>query len=304
VPTFTVLAHEQPLLLRRLVDRLAPHPVVVHVDRKADQRVFERALSGCDTVTFVAEPARVAVHWAGFSMVRAMAAVFAVAVDQTSDDDYVVMCSGSDYLLRPVEELTAHLHSSPGRQHIRYFDIETSVEHYRRQVRRRHFRDAWVVRSVRGGAPGERVNNAVRRGLSAAAAPLPDRRPPEGLRLAFGSTWFALTAACLRSVLEQRTPAIDRYFARTFAPDEKYFHSLVASSGFHDMTPARGFEPFGGVGTYRLANLHHIDPSLDKWFTLEDWPELGTSPAWFVRKVRLPASGALLDHIDRVRLHR
>lgn len=301
MPTFAVLAHTQPLLLRRLADRLRPHPVFVHLDRKAERRPFERALSGTSTVTLLPDSARVDVHWAGFSMVRAMTAVAEAAAEQTPDDDYVVTCSGADYPLRPVAELTAFLDGSGGLQHIRYFDIENSVPHYRRQVERRHYRDASVVRSLRGTRT-DRVNNAVRRGLSAATAPLPGRRPPDGLKVAFGSTWFALTAACLRDVLDRRTPAIDRYFARSFSPDEKYFHSLVASSPFHTRTPAGGFEPFTGVGTYRLANLHHIDPSLDKWFTQDDWPQLEPSPAWFFRKVRLPASLDLLDHIDRVRL--
>ena len=302
MPTFAVLAHTQPLLLRRFVDRLRPHPVVVHLDRKADRRAFERALSGAGTVTVLPDSARVDVHWAGFSAVRAMTAVAEAALEGTPHDDYVVMCSGSDYLLRPVAELAAHLGSSAGLQHIRYFDVENSAPHYRRQVTRRHYRDAWAFRSQRG-THGERVNNAVRRGLSAATFLLPDRRPPEGLRLAFGSQWFAVTAACLRALLNERTPAIDRYFARTFSPDEKYFHSLMASSPFHSSTPAGGFEPYVGLGTYRLANLHHIDPSLHTWFTQDDWAQLAVSPAWLFRKVRLPASLQLLDHIDRVRLH-
>jgi hypothetical protein len=47
-----------------------------------------------------------------------------------------------------------------------------------------------------------------------------------------------------------------------------------------------------------MANLHLIDPTLAKWFTIADREEVARSDRYFLRKVRTGASDELLDYID------
>lgn len=299
MPTFAMLAHSQPELVARLVQRLAPRPVVIHLDTKADRGAFTAALRPLDNVELVPPEQSHDIGWAGFSMVRAMFVLLTRAASLTADDDHVVVCSGQDYPVKPLEDFDAHLAGAPFRQHIRYFDIDRSSDQYRRQVFRRHFRDLTLLPSGSRMSRTERVNNLARRAASAAASPIPLRRPDDLPHVAFGSTWFALTGSCLREVLTMRSDERDRFFRLTFSPDEKYFHTLVSMTRHHRDTPAGGFEPFTGNGTYRMANFHLIDPSLSKWFTDADFDRIATSGTYFVRKVRAPESSSLLDRIDR-----
>lgn len=83
----------------------------------------------------------------------------------------------------------------------------------------------------------------------------------------------------------------------TFSPDEHYFHTLIGNSRFDAY--ADGLQDFQGVGTWRLANLHLIDPSLSKWFTLQDWDSIKNSDKLFVRKIRSLDGAELVDRIDK-----
>jgi hypothetical protein len=79
-------------------------------------------------------------------------------------------------------------------------------------------------------------------------------------------------------------------------PDEHYIHTIVGNSQF--ARKATGLQKFTGIGTYRMANLHHIDPSLSKWFTELDFELLRKSDKLFVRKVRTSDGTGLVNRID------
>lgn len=301
MPTFVVLAHTQPELVARMVRHLTPYPVVVHVDAKVDIRAFRAALHRCDSVSFVDSERRVNVRWGGFSQVLAMRAAAEQALGLTSAQDHIVVCSGSDYPLRPIRDLAKFLEVSEWRQHIRYFDIAASERKYEDQISRRHYRDLTLINREKGEFV-RKLNNAARRALASGARALPRATLPNADAVAFGSQWFAVTRECMEATLKLSSQSVDEFFRRTFSPDEKYFHTLVSQTAHHLETQAGGFEPYVGPGTFRMANLHHLHGSLSKWYTLDDWEELAASDKFFVRKVRLPESASLMDRLDRDRL--
>lgn len=294
---FLVYTFKDPALLARVVDRLAPHRVIVHVDRKVDERPFRDAVAPArERVEFVED--RVLVNWAGWSQQVAIRRLVARALARARDDEYVVMLSGSDYPLRPVEELERFLAAAPGGQHLKAFDIAASGSaHYRAEIERKHFRDLPVLRRWTPRPRVRRARNALIRGLELVARVLPPRTPPAGIRPAHGGTHFALTAACVRELESAVTPEIERYFARgVFCPEESFYHSLLAGG----VGRRWGWEPvpFEGRGQHQYANLHHIEPALEKVYTAQDWDEVRTIDRFFLRKVQSVPSAGLLDRID------
>jgi hypothetical protein len=109
---------------------------------------------------------------------------------------------------------------------------------------------------------------------------------------------WAITQDCAEYVLNhhRNAPTLAAFYKYVFAPDERYIHTIVANSPYCDR--AGGVEPYGGFGTYRMANLHHIDPSLNKTFTINDFDELATSDKLFVKKITSIDSAELVTRID------
>lgn len=298
VPTFLVLAHEHPQHLARLAGRLQPHPTIVHLSAKVEQTPFEEATAGLPHVEFVAPGQRVAVNWGGPSLARAMRNGLSTALTVTPADDHIVALSGTDYPLRPIDRLLAHLRDSPFRQHLTYFEIATADARQRSFIEVRHYRDVTLFAHARRGSVQGKANEATRRALSQLMRWRAPEPCPHGLRPMRGSQWCALTGACVADVLDTWTPAVDRWLARMFAPDEVVLPTLVAAGPHAAENEAHGPIPWPG-GVSATANLHLLDPSLDKYFTLDDLPVVEASDRFFLRKVAPGRSDSLLDHLDR-----
>ncbi len=111
MPVFVILAHSQPELARRLVYALAPYPVVIHVDSKADIGEF----GSLPRTTYVQD--REKVHWGGLSVVKATIKLFEYALEIAEPDDHIVLLSGQCYPAAPPSDFAAYLLSAPYKQH-------------------------------------------------------------------------------------------------------------------------------------------------------------------------------------------
>lgn len=296
VTVFLLYTFKEPELLERVSRALAPHPLVVHVDAKVDEAPFRAAVAGTgDRVQFVDD--RVLVNWGGYSQVRAIRRLVARGLDlATSDDEYMVMLSGQDYPVKPMQALDKFFDEGRPAQYLRAFVVADSSDHYRRQVNRRHFRDLPFLARRTVQPRLRRLRNIAIRGLEKLNVVMPRLTPPKGLVVAHGGTHFALTAGCLRTLESSVTTEIESYFSKVFCPEENFYHSLLASSPSD--VEGWSLEPFQGRGQRRYANLHHIDPTLLKVYTAADWPEVSTFDRFFFRKVSSKASAELLDRID------
>lgn len=282
-PAFLVLAHSDPQQLWRLIRALGPQAdKYVHIDAKADFDSFYRDEEG---VTFV-EP-RVRVTWAGYSMVEAILNLVKAALQNGKDYSHLVLLSGSDYPIKRMEQVSDNFVRQPDREFIRYIDMRESPEHYMRQLLKRHYREPVASLPL--------VDRAVRKVLNVASLP---NSWSETIVPFFGSTWWALTPRCCRFMIEyiEQNPSFESMNRRTFSPDEHFFHTIVGNSPF--ASRADGLQKYLGVGTVNLANFHLIDPTLAKWFSLDDLDDVLQSDKLFVRKVRTETSSELLDAID------
>jgi hypothetical protein len=287
---YLVLTHQDPVQLRRLIGALDHRAsFFVHVDAKTDLRPFvERGVPS--SVHFLED--RTPVYWAGYSMVRAILSLMEKALVSDEEFTHLVLLSGADYPVKPAAAIVDHLTSQPNREFIKYIDMRNSADHYMVQVQRKHFRDPVLTPS----SPTRRFfDRSVRRVMNAVR--LPNVWDAQVVPY-FGSTWWALTPGCCRHIvtMSRRGSSFVQMNERTFSPDEHFFHTLVGNSKYAEN--ADGLQDYLGVGTCNMANLHIIDPTLAKWFTIADREEVARSDRYFVRKVRTGISDGLLDFID------
>lgn len=294
-PIFLIYTFNDPEHLKELVASLSPYPVLVHVDGKVSIRPFEDALNESGHARLIEE--RVQVNWGGYSQVRAIRALVGEALTLAADDDYLIMLSGSDFPIRPIPDLVRFLSERQGTQFLRAFDVSTSERKYTYQVDRQHHRDLRLLSRQTHRPLLRKIRNALIKLIDSTWSPVFGRLKNPPVRVAHGGTHFAMTAECVRELESLVTPAVEDYFSKVFVPEEKFYHSLLQESRFRGRAPAGGLEPYAGPGNWRYSNLHLIDPSLIKVFTLADWDEVRTSQKFFLRKVDSYAGAGLRDRI-------
>ncbi|MGJ5751663.1 core-2/I-Branching enzyme [Streptomyces puniciscabiei] len=287
MPVFAVLAHTEPALFARLVERLAPYPVVVHVDARSRGADFE----GVPRTTHVRD--RVAVRWGGFSVVRATLALYRTALEVARPSEHIVLLSGQCYPARPVGEFAEYLASAPFRQHCRAAGVLDDKETAGRVLKR------WCLDAVpTGPGPTYLPRALLRRAISELT---PRRRPSVfgDIEPVAGSQWTALTADCVADLLgKAEDPRWENLFRTTHAPDEMFFHTLVWNSGWRDEVEDPVLRPRAGRVTADFTNFHYLERQLRGTRALADLPAIEASRMYFVRKVASPQSAELLDALD------
>jgi len=290
------LAHTDPRQLLRLCHALGVRDkILVHIDLKTSSTEFE-GLSWPGNVEFI--PDRWPVSWGDFSMVEATLALMERALALPIVPLRLVLLSGACYPIKPIEALRLHFRARGGRSDICYVNMFHSPEHLMGHISRVHFKRPFFQAS-RGSAT-DLIDRAIRKiGLLLLRFWDRDysRRFPE-LTPYFGSQWWAITPKCARMIQEfvAARPDVTSFYRNTFAPDEHFFHTIIGNSSLRDFT--EGVRPYTGRGTYKLSNLHLIDKSLKKVYTLEDLESILSSTKFFVRKVTSGASAGLLDYLD------
>jgi len=195
-------------------------PVVIHVDRKAPARAFDRLKRDLADLPGVRFSPRYSCEWGGWSIVQATQAAAGLMLDAFPDVRHVYLASGSCLPLRPVGELVAYLDSQPRTDFIESvttadvgwtiggLDLERFTMRFPFSWRRQRKLFDFFVRLQRR---------------------LGYRRPiPEGITPHLGSQWWCLTRQTLSAVLsDPERPEFDRYFRHVWIPDESYFQTLV-----------------------------------------------------------------------------
>ncbi len=297
--SYLIAAHSDPSHLARLCLRLPSEArIYIHVDAKVRGRsfdTFKTAVLGVRPTARFIEPRR-RVTWSGFESVAAQLDLARAALADTDPEEHLVLLSGSDYPIRPIADFEDFLRSADHRQHIRAFAIEEGGEKHRRQIDRYWWMDQIIPGTVADKVFRTALNESLGRPLGRL------REPPHVV--CQGVTWWALTAKCARHVLAEleRNPALGRYYRHVWCPDEKLVHSIVLASPHAKETKHRGREPYRGEGQWRMTNFHLIHPTLKKYYTLADHPEIQKSEQFFVRKVKTGISTSFLEWIDRERL--
>ncbi|HJV70916.1 beta-1,6-N-acetylglucosaminyltransferase [Ideonella sp.] len=288
VPRLAVLllCHESPALVARaLASPFFTSPdvkVYLHYDARrsaAERDALAGALPPGLQHAFVAQ--RVACGWGDYSLVEATHRLLRAATEDAGfQADHLVLLSASCVPIRPLGSLQEFLRRRDGIDFIQAVDIA---------------RRSWV----KGGLEKERFelhfpfNFKTQRWLFERATALQRRlgirrRPPEGLRIHFGSQWFCLTrstAAAVTARLADRS--LQAFFAASWIPDEFAIQSLVMSVqrpervAGHNLT----YYEFDDQGRPLVLENGHFDHLLRQ-------------PFFFARKLS-PHAGRLAEQIHR-----
>ena len=293
---FLILAHQDPAHFQRLVKALG-HPgtdFYVHVDGKTDVAPF-RSLPLPSNLVILDE--QIKIWWSSIFMTDATVRLVDLALASGEDYSHLVLLSGSDYPIKPAHVIHDTFTSQPEREFIKYLDMRESPEHLLRQINRQWFMSPpWHGTSLLPRLASKavvRLGNAIK---------MPNRWDPSIVPY-YGSSWWALTPACCRYVVDylRAHPSFRKMNRMTFCPEEHVFHSIIGNSSF--AAKADGLQPYQGRGLWRLANFHIVHESLTKWYTAADMDEVSASERLFVRKVKTGTSDGLLDLIDAKLLH-
>ena len=291
-----ILAHHQPAMLARLVDRLQ-HPdvsFVIHIDARSDERPFRQALGCHANLRFIADADRVRINYFGFSTVRAIFALLHQAY--AGGADRFIYLSGQDYPVKAIEDLLAEIGDDDEiiavdnhceRQGPSWFD-RCAFEPFFGDTKLFSVRDGWVP---------------LRKLSTAAARLLPRRRSP--IPVYYGSAWWSLTRAAVTEILRFAAdrPAELAWFRLCRAPDEMVFQSILKQTSRASSIRFDDTEPHPRPRTRHRAATAYADftaASLGspRVLDLSDLAPVQASGALFARKMDPVQSADLMEALD------
>jgi Core-2/I-Branching enzyme len=217
---YLILAHTNPRHLKRMVETLSCDDCAffIHIDKKVDIREFKDISQ--PNVIFVKD--RLTIYWAEYSLVQATLNLVHEALSSILKPDYLVLLSGSDFPLQTKEYIHAFFDKCRGNEFIGIVRIPNSDGGI----------DLSHINVLRIPATRPLLRLVVRGLAKCGLARLDYRKELRGMEAFGGSQWWALTSEACRYVLEfsEANPEICRFFAKTSAPDETFFHTILGNS--------------------------------------------------------------------------
>jgi len=281
-----VLAHTDPVQVKRLIAALDPLPVFVHCDSGAEPAVADEMLSGLPQRCVILD--RRATGWARWENVEAEIAGYRAALELT-DVTHIALMTGTDYPLVPTTVILSFLQDNYDRSMVWMHPLPYDAWGRTGGMNRIRFRH-WAV--------GKRMLR------------LPfARRVPTDVQPAGGSQLKILCRAHARAVVDayDNFPHLAAFWRRTWIPDETFVATILNTPAFvphwrtetvpsnmwwihWDETPQKS-PPWLGY-TQRAAVLS------GRVYAEQELPSL------FARKFSTAHSTTLLDAIDERRHHR
>lgn len=302
MPTFLITAHDQPSLLRRLVQRLAPHKVFVHLNKLVSPAEFEEVLDDIPHVTLIPRRDSIATAWGGFSLVRAQLLLMDAAMNSIGNQDYFITLTGRDYPIKPIDQFEDYLSSNMGREHIGYFQITNSMPKYSTFIDKLFFYDQ-VARM--GGDIGSfrLIRRALNKGING-RLPKPKRFSAYRKQniIVCGYPRFALSKEIVNAVLEKDVEPAVNFFKYGHAPDDMFFHSLIANS-------LSNSNAIPGMIKYTDNDSQSLKQAIPEFFCKEHFQfiiedqaiqHLSNCSSFFARKFCINQSKDVLDTLDRM----
>ncbi|OEY71663.1 beta-1,6-N-acetylglucosaminyltransferase [Salegentibacter salarius] len=307
---YLILAHNNPKQLLRLVRHLNEPDVYfyIHIDKKANQLLFEKILMSYQNLKFVPLRKRKKIHWGDVSMVTATLEL----MNQVSEDQrngYSILLSAQDYPITSNQYIYDFLKRNYGKSFISLFKIPhpgwengglPRLNKYKinKSSQRKHFlmlpsifdREfySWEtfgkINFLRKTGRWRKVFNIFKK------RKFPDLLEPFG-----GGQWWALPIEIVNRILSFHNthPEYLKYHKYTLAPDEIFFHSIIAF-----LQKEKHFDIKRSL-TY--VNWERPSGPLPITFLKEDFDELkeASKNHLFARKFDIERDTEILDEIDK-----
>lgn len=281
-----VLAHTDPIQVRRLLGALDPFPVFLHVDSRTPDSVYQAMLAGRPERCLPLERRRTG--WARWENVVAEIEGYRAALALTRCS-HLALLTGTDYPLASAEEIRDLMAQNLGRS---FASIDTlphpawGQDHGFARLRYRH----WAL------------------GKHMVRLPIP-RRMPRDVVFAGGSQLKILSREHARAIVDayDRNPRLARFWKRSWIPDETFIPTLLSTRRFvpewedEHVPAAPWWIDWSGTSRKSPAWLGPADVSRVLSRRVYDTQP---APAIFARKFQTGFSTPLLDAIDRELLGR
>jgi hypothetical protein len=237
---FIVLAHDDPVMLDLLLESVDGMPTFVHLDKDARRRGLHAELRPREHV--LVSPESVCVHWAGFSMLRAMMETLDYALQNGADDlSHIAFLSGHCYPVRHPKDFEGFLDQTPQPVHCRAFALAQGPTRQLNEwrVKRRHWLDGAV------GHVNERLPEGVARRFRQVllVATLAMRVDLPRITHACGSAWTAIPPGLAHELVEHYRRGGFDYLRHAVSPDEIAIPSYVYNGAWASKTQRGCLDP-------------------------------------------------------------
>jgi hypothetical protein len=278
-PAVVILAHSDPVHVRRLVAALDPFPVFLHCDARTPPDVFDAMTEGLPSRCVVLP--RRPTPWASWDIVPVELDAYRAALSSTAAD-HVILMSGSDYPLAGTDRIRQFLAAHRGRTVTTTFPLPIAAWGRSGGMSRLHYRHRPVGKRM--------LRIPLRRSL------------PEGIVPAGGSQWKVLARHHAAGVVEafDSRPDLQRFWRRSWVPDETFVPSMLHTPEFTpdwaDSHDAQGLWYIdwgnGGQKSPAWLTMSHLD-------RIREAAQSVTAPKMFARKFSTSVDTDVLDAIDQ-----
>lgn len=266
---FIILAHENLHRVAQLAKYFAKHdcPVSLHIDRKVSHQDMDDFKSSLAHLKNIVYPKRENCVWGRFSIVEATLNATEALFEAYPQTTNVFLISGSCLPTRPVSQLKAYLSRHEDIDFIESVPIKEQnwVKDGLQEERfTLYFPFSWKQHKF---IFDQFVH--LQRFLKV------KRSIPEHISLHMGSQWWCLTTKTLKKILDDPMRQInDRFFSKSWIPDEAYFQSLARLHSKHIRSQPLTFSMFDMQGKPLLFYDDHLNwlPKTSAFFVRKIWP--------------------------------
>jgi hypothetical protein len=255
----------------------------IHIDKKS--KILESKIEQIRSHTNVVVVSRkYNINWGGLNHLKSIL-LLCEEVIKDSEIEYVHLISGQDYPTKSNEHISSFLEANRGSEYLNYETPPEPTELAR--LMNYSFFDYINGRSKRGETMIYWISIIQKKLRIKRKVPMGDA----GL-LFIGSTWWTLSAECVRYVMQytKEKPAFYRRMKFTFCSEEYYFQTVIMNSPFRENVIKNNLRYI--VWESRNGSLPAI---LDE----SDYEKIAGSGVFFARKFDPSVSENLLKKIKQ-----
>lgn len=286
---FLIIAHNQPELLRRLVELLDDerNDIYVHADKKMKDFNAAELSAVCKRSSLYILPKRISVHWGGYSIIRVEMELLKAATRQ-GHYAYYHLLSGVCMPIKPQDAIHQFFKENEGKEFIDLWELKRTT--YSR------FHYYTVLPEGERNFLTRLLNNAVKGLLM-----LLHIKMNRDVDFHYGSQWFSITDGFARYITSQED-WVDKVFSHSSTCDEVFVPTLLFRSPYANNVYTQRDSADRAVGNMRFIDWTRGTSIRHPYtFTMEDYGLLRDAPQLFARKFSIETSGELVDAIyDRL----
>ncbi|MBO1066310.1 MULTISPECIES: beta-1,6-N-acetylglucosaminyltransferase [Nostocales] len=227
---YLLLAHHDPIHLERLIKSIDYKAnIFIHLDKKTNIDRYIH-IADMNSVYFISE--RIKVYWGGISMIKAILNLIKTALASKENFSHLVLLSGSDYPIKPVSTFYDFLRSNADRQFIKLTNLNESPLPSEKRLT-----DYWFMEPLQPFYNDRLFRQLLQKILHLGVT----KKTLKNVSTAWGSQWWAITPECAAFIVQylEQNPVFINFYKYAHAPDEHFFHTVVANSAF--LEKAGGF---------------------------------------------------------------